>query len=127
GYNRANDVFFGPSRQNFSPLQDLEISGVAEDERLRGIPSVGIPGILGINEHFLVPLTQLDWTYSVSDNVTLTRGAHTIKAGLDIRRSRLDRFFQQDNRGSFTFTGTQTGNAIADFILGLPTATSRAV
>lgn len=127
GYNRANDQFFGPSREDFSAARDLGISGVAEDARLRGIPSVGIPGILGINEHFLVPLTQLDWTYSVSNNLTMTRGAHTIKTGLDIRKSRLDRFFQQDNRGSFTFTGTQTGNAIADFILGLPSATSRAV
>lgn len=127
GYNRANDEFFGPSRENFSPLEDLGISGVAEDARLRGVPSVGIPGILGINEHFLVPLTQLDWTYSVSNNLTMTRGTHTLKAGLDVRRSRLDRFFQQENRGSFSFTGTQTGNAIADFMLGLPSSTSRAV
>lgn len=127
GYNRANDVFFGPSREEFSPSRDLGITGVAEDELLRGVPSISIPGILGINEHFLVPLTQLDWTWSVSNNLTMTRGSHTVKAGLDIRKSRLDRFFQQDNRGTFTFTGTQTGNAIADFILGRPSATSRAV
>ncbi|MBM3776332.1 MAG: hypothetical protein FJW37_14395, partial [Acidobacteria bacterium] len=126
-YNRANDEFFGPSRESFSPLRDLGISGVAEDARLRGVPTVSIPGLLGINEHFLVPLTQLDWTYSVSENFTLTRGAHTFKAGADLRKLRLDRFFQQDNRGSFVFTGTRTGNAIADFLVGLPTSTSRAV
>jgi len=127
GYNRANDEFFGPNREDFSPSRDLGITGVAEDPKLKGVPSISIPGILGINEHFLVPLTQLDWTYSVSDNLTMTRGTHTIKTGFDIRKSRLDRFFQQDNRGTFTFTGTQTGNAIADFILGRPSATSRAV
>lgn len=127
GYNRANDEFFGPSRENFSPSRDLGITGVAEDPKLRGIPTVGIPGILGINEHFLVPLTQLDWTYSVSNNLTMTRGTHTFKAGFELRRLRLDRFFQQDNRGSFNFTGTQTGDAIADFIVGLPSSTSRAV
>jgi len=126
-YNRANDEFFGPSRESFSPLRDLGIAGVAEDARLKGVPTVSIPGVLGINEHFLVPLTQLDWTYSVSENLTQTRGAHTFKAGFDIRKLRLDRFFQQDNRGSFVFTGSRTGNAIADFIVGQPTSTSRAV
>src|SRR5581483_10857744 len=127
GYNRANDVFFGPDRSNFSPLADLGISGVAEDPRLKGVPSISIPGLLGITEHFLVPLTQLDWTYTVSENITHTFGRHSMKAGLDIRKSRLNRFFQQSNRGGFNFTGVVSGNAIADFILGLPADTSRAV
>jgi hypothetical protein len=126
-YNRANDEFFGPPRGNFSPLKDLGISGVAEDPKLKGVPDIGIPGLLGIGEHFLVPLTQLDWTYSIAENLTKTRGSHNFKTGLDIRKMRLDRFFQQGNRGSFSFTGIYTGNAIADFLLGLPSSTSRAV
>ena len=104
-YNRANDEFFGPDRSNFSPLKDLGISGVAEDPKLKGVPDIGIPGILGIGEHFLVPLTQLDWTYSMAENVSRTYRSHTFKAGLDFRKQRLDRFFQQSNRGSFSFTG----------------------
>lgn len=126
-YNRSNDEFFGPPRGNFSPLKDLGISGVAEDPKLKGVPDIGIPGLLGIGEHFLVPLTQLDWTYSIAENLTKTHGSHNFKMGLDIRKMRLDRFFQQGNRGSFSFTGTYTGNAIADFLLGLPSSTSRAV
>ncbi|MEO8128105.1 MAG: carboxypeptidase regulatory-like domain-containing protein [Bryobacteraceae bacterium] len=126
-YNRANDEFFGPDRSNFSPLKDLGISGVAEDPKLKGVPDMSIPGILGIGEHFLVPLTQLDWTYSVAENISKTIGSHTFKAGLDFRKQRLDRFFQQSNRGSFSFTGAVSGNAIADFLLGLPASTTRAV
>jgi Carboxypeptidase regulatory-like domain len=126
-YNRANDEFFGPDRSNFSPLKDLGISGVAEDPKLKGVPDISIPGILGIGEHFLVPLTQLDWTYSFAENVSKTYGSHSLKAGLDFRKQRLDRFFQQSNRGSFSFTGALTGNAIADFLLGLPSSTTRAV
>jgi len=126
-YNRANDEFFGPDRSNFSPLKDLGISGVAEDPKPKGVPDISIPGLIGIGEHFLVPLTQLDWTYSVSDNVSKVWGSHTVKAGLDIRKQRLDRFFQQSNRGSFSFTGALTGSAIADFLLGLPASTTRAV
>ncbi|MCC6585439.1 MAG: TonB-dependent receptor [Bryobacterales bacterium] len=127
GYNRANDEFFGPDRSGFSPFRDLGISGVAEDDRLKGIPSVSIPGILGINEHFLVPLTQMDWTYTIAENLTRTFSSHTLKMGLDIRKSRLNRFFQQSNRGGFNFTGVASGNAVADFMLGLPSDTNRAV
>jgi hypothetical protein len=127
GYNRANNEFFGPDRSNFSPLRDLGISGVAEDPRLKGVPSIGIPGYLGIAEHFLVPLTQIDWTYTVAWNLTRTMSRHTVKTGLDLRKSRMNRFFQQGNRGSFNFTGVLSGNAVADFILGLPADTSRAV
>lgn len=126
-YNRANDEFVGPSRENFSPSRDLGISGVAENPRLKGVPSVSIPGLLGISEHFLVPLTQLDWTWSLAENFTKTWRSHVFKMGLDLRKMSLDRFFQQDNRGSFVFTGSHTGNAIADFTLGLPNSTSRAV
>ena len=126
-YNRANDEFFGPDRSSFSPLKDLGISGVAEDPKLKGVPDMGIPGILGIGEHFLVPLTQLDWTYSIAENVSKTYGSHSLKAGLDFRKQRLDRFFQQSNRGSFSFTGGGLGNGIADFLLGLPSSTTRAV
>ncbi|HUQ94576.1 MAG TPA: TonB-dependent receptor [Bryobacteraceae bacterium] len=127
GYNRANDVFLGPDRSSFSPLADLGISGVAEDPRLKGVPSISIPGLLGIAEHFLVPLTQMDWTYTVSENLTHTFGRHSVKTGFDIRKSRMNRFFQQANRGGFNFTGVLTGNAIADFQLGRPADTSRAV
>jgi hypothetical protein len=126
-YNRANDAFFGPSRANFDPLKDLGISGVSEVSAIKGIPDIVIPGVLEVSENFLVPLTQLDWTYSVAENVSKTWRSHTFKAGMDFRKMRLDRFFQQGNRGGFTFTGAVSGNAIADFLLGLPSSTSRAV
>jgi hypothetical protein len=126
-YNRANDQFFGPSRANFDPLRDLGISGVSEVPAIKGIPDIVIPGILEVTENFLVPLTQLDWTYSVAENVSKTWRTHTFKAGMDFRKMRLDRFFQQSNRGGFTFTGAVSGNSIADFLLGFPASTSRAV
>ncbi|HWB98930.1 MAG TPA: carboxypeptidase regulatory-like domain-containing protein, partial [Bryobacteraceae bacterium] len=126
-YNRANDEFFGPSRAGFDPLQDLGVSGVSEDPKIKGVPGFGIPGFIDVAENGLVPLTQLDWTYSIAENISKTWRSHTFKAGLDIRKQRLDRFFQQGNRGSFSFTGAVTGNSIADFLLGLPSSTSRAV
>jgi hypothetical protein len=50
--------------------------------------------------------------------VTWTRGVHTIKAGIDFRRLRMDRAGANVPRGQFTFNGEITGNPMADFLIG---------
>jgi hypothetical protein len=72
-------------------------------------------------------------TMQFSDNVTYTRGKHTLKVGLDVRRVRyfdLESFapaFASDDFGSFTFQPTFTGNAFGDFLEGAPTTLAFAV
>jgi Carboxypeptidase regulatory-like domain/TonB dependent receptor len=72
-------------------------------------------------------------TMQFSDNVTYTRGKHTLKGGLDVRRVRyfdLESFapaFASDDFGSFTFQPTFTGNAFGDFLEGAPTTLAFAV
>jgi hypothetical protein len=53
-----------------------------------------------------------------------SRGRHNITAGGDVRHQRWDVFGQQDARGTFTFTGDATGSDLADFLLGIPHASS---
>jgi hypothetical protein len=66
-------------------------------------------------------------TTQITDNLTWTRGKHTLKTGLDARRVRyfdLESFapvFNSDDFGDFTFQSTFTGNAFGDFLEGLPT------
>ena len=66
-------------------------------------------------------------TTQFSDNLTFTRGKHTLKGGIDIRHVRyfdLESFapeFNSDDFGDFAFQGTFTGNAFGDFLLGEPT------
>jgi hypothetical protein len=80
-------------------------------------------------------------TTQYSDNLTLTLGHHTMKAGLDVRRVRyfdLESFapaFASDDFGAFIFqpqwgpnTGNIfTGNAFGDFLVGEPTTLNLAV
>ncbi|MGC2398208.1 MAG: TonB-dependent receptor [Acidobacteriaceae bacterium] len=72
-------------------------------------------------------------TTQFSDNLTYTRGRHTWKAGLDIRRVRyfdLESFapaFASDDFGYFIFQPTFTGNAFGDFLEGAPTTLNFAV
>jgi hypothetical protein len=77
-------------------------------------------------------LTQSKTT-QISDNVTLTVGKHTLKAGVDVRRLRyfdLESFapeFASDDFGNFVFQGGYTGNAFGDFLTGIPTTSYFAV
>jgi hypothetical protein len=67
-------------------------------------------------------------TIQFTDNLSWTRGKHTIKTGLDARRVRyfdLESFapvFNSDDFGDFIFQGTFTGNAFGDFLEGTPTS-----
>jgi hypothetical protein len=60
--------------------------------------------------------------FSLSDNLTWVMGAHSFKAGgLWNRNSAVDgRGRGVDVRGRYRFNGSKTGNAFADFLLGLP-------
>ncbi len=59
-----------------------------------------------------------------SASIGLYRGHHNITAGGDLRKQQYNDFFQQDPRGTFTFTGAATGSDLADFLIGVPDATS---
>ncbi len=59
--------------------------------------------------------------FSLSDNVSWIKGAHSLKVGgLYTRNMAEDGFgIGVNNRGLYRFNGAQTGNAFTDFMLGL--------
>ena len=59
-----------------------------------------------------------------STETFLSRGRHSLTFGGGLRRHTFDINAQQDARGMFTFTGAATGVDFADFLLGLPQASS---
>jgi hypothetical protein len=67
------------------------------------------------------------------DNLSSVHGRHTIKAGVDMMRSRNHEFNYQIGSGSFTFATTPTGqpgiassgSGLASMLLGFPTAYSQ--
>ena len=56
------------------------------------------------------------WSYDTLWN----RGRHNIAFGGDFRRQQFNYLAQQNPRGTFTFTGADTGSAFGDFLLGVP-------
>ena len=57
---------------------------------------------------------------SVKDALTITKGKHSLKIGGDVSYEAIIHDTLLDNYGVFSFNGSKTGNAYADFLLGLP-------
>jgi hypothetical protein len=65
------------------------------------------------------PAILVNQSIDASDSVSVIHGAHTFKAGIEyLRLQYLNRSFYQ-TQGGFTFSGIFTGNAAADFLLGI--------
>ena len=63
-------------------------------------------------------------TAQVSADVTWSRGAHTVKAGVQAYRLSIDFLSSQRSSGIFNFNGQYTGDAFADFLLGYASSAS---
>ena len=100
----------------------LGIPGFTTDIKNAGLPNIGITGFIAIGGQNMASSNwyQTDTTWQVADNLSITRGKHAISAGYDMRRLITARTANNNPRGGFTFSGTITGNAVADFLLGLP-------
>ncbi len=93
--------------------------------KAQGFPQITISGYAALqtqpggesqNDH--------DWGYA--DTVTWVKGRHVVKFGGELKpQSRFVGTIPQGSYGSFAFDGTFSGNAYADFLLGLPHTSSR--
>ncbi|MBI2219749.1 MAG: TonB-dependent receptor [Acidobacteria bacterium] len=116
----------GREGADIDPLRDFGISGLNFDEPLlRGIPNAGISGYMGTGETF-ANAKLLYRSPAVQSHTMLDLAGHSLRFGAEAFRRYQDfTTINASNQGSFSFTGQLTGNAFADFILGLPTRTDR--
>ncbi|HUG54805.1 MAG TPA: TonB-dependent receptor [Vicinamibacteria bacterium] len=116
----------GREGTDIDPLRDFGISGLNFDEPLlRGIPSAGITGYVGTGETF-ANAKLLYRSPALQAHTMLNLARHSMRFGGEaFRRYQAFTTINSRNQGSFSFTGQLTGNAFADFILGLPVRTDR--
>ncbi len=89
-------------------------------------PTFTIPGITTIGLSGDAPLIQPDQNYEVASDVSLTRGKHSLKMGFELDRYRSVRQVNDFTNGVLNFAASNpagSGNALADFLLGLPNST----
>jgi Carboxypeptidase regulatory-like domain len=88
------------------------------------LPQIGVSGFFNLTQAIAGPLAGTNF-YSARDTFSYNRGRHGFKFGGELS---LDKDIQQtllNNYGVFTFNGTVSKNALADFELGLPTSLSQ--
>jgi hypothetical protein len=100
---------------------NLGIAGFTGDSQFNnpGIPDFTITGFNGFAQAS-ANWYQNDSTMQLSDQISWSHGANDIMAGLEFRRLATGRAALNNPRGVFTFNGTFTGYAPADFMLGTP-------
>jgi len=70
------------------------------------------------------PSANHNQTGVVSLSLLWNHHVHSITVGGDFRREQFNSLWQQNPRGTFTFTGAATGNDFGDFLLGIPDTTA---
>jgi len=95
----------------------------------QNLPIFSPAGYIGIGQTRSLPLFRRENTFEYVDNMTLTKGAHTLKWGVDFRRRQLTIFQTNMGNGRFNFSPALTdsrqpagvgGDAAASFLLGYP-------
>jgi hypothetical protein len=108
GYNRYVQTF-NPLDANM-PLPQ----GVVTNAQSGGLPTITITGFVSLGAPTNVPRGRVSSAYQFVDNVTLTSGAHTYKAGVEYRRAIVNSFNDTNARGRLNFA------SLADFLAGVP-------
>ncbi len=91
---------------------------VALAPQLEGVESVVLNSFsLGTNTN---ELKQVNNTYQVSYGLSKVIGSHTIKLGAEFHYDQVNANPIAQFNGNFVFTGSETGNDFADFLIGAP-------
>jgi len=83
------------------------------------LPRLAIAGYFTGSSQIAGPDAGSDYI-SVKDTLSVLRGRHAFKFGGDLSYEKIVHDTLLDNYGVFAFNGSKTGNAYADFLLGLP-------
>lgn len=134
----GNDTFYG---QNIG-LDVLRIPGTnGPTERESGFPGFQISGYEGLGGWVpSSPRFRSDRQFQYAANASYTRGAHNLRWGAEAYRQEMNHYQPAGTygpRGGFTFAGGVTAlnggpttnqfNALAGFLLGLPTGLGKSI
>lgn len=122
GYTRI-PFSFGRRLQRTTFAEQYNIPGVTRDPRFADIPDTGINGWSGFPAGTTRPFYITQNNFEFTDNLMIQRGKHAIKLGINSVRRQGQQLVPLNKKGSFSFTGQFSGDALGDFLLGYPFST----
>ncbi len=127
GWYRSHNQLGGtqPASTVIEPL-GINLGGdAARRTALNVIPDINITGYDRIGGLYGQTDELFNW-WNFRNNLSWTKGTHTLKFGYDHRFKHYNADnVSKDAAGNWSFTGRFTGDAFADFVLGLPEQTVR--
>ncbi|MGH9895029.1 MAG: TonB-dependent receptor domain-containing protein, partial [bacterium] len=103
-------------------LSDLNSNFVIQGDP--SLPRLTVSGYFTGQTSIAGPDAGSDY-WAVKDSLSMSRGNHSFKFGGEVSYEKIVHDTLLDNYGVFTFNGSKTGNAYADFMLGLPSNMSQ--
>jgi len=97
---------------------DLGITGVSPTPAQYGPPTLTFTNFGSLTD--ATPSSTRAQTSAVNDSLIMIRGKQTITYGLGFQRRQNNITSDSNARGTFNFTGLETGYDFSDFLLGLP-------
>lgn len=121
---------FGVFRYDAARHQDASIDGIttlgiAGEPNVQmdhGYPLVSVTGFPTLGNNTDLPQDRPQNTFHVFATLSYEKSQHHLKMGFELRREQQNLTIDSGVRGTFTFTGASTGNALGDLLLGLPNA-----
>ena len=94
--------------------------GTTQNSADLGYPQVNLSNVFSTIGTAAGFTTRVDRNYELVDNVLWHRGNHTLQFGAYFFHLDFNPSFPNNARGTYTFNGSFSGNAFADFLFGLP-------
>jgi hypothetical protein len=129
GFNRFVVDYTQAGATPTEPLGvELGVPNANPNSQQTAIPIFSPANYAGIGQSRSLPIFRRENTFEELDNVTWTRGKHTFKFGVDVRRRQITEYQTNRGNGRFNFStgftatpGVNSGDSIASLLLGYPT------
>jgi outer membrane receptor protein involved in Fe transport len=127
--NKINQAWFSfirnyGGRNNLPTTSLTDLGSTANIMGAPSLPQITVSGYFTLSNAIGGPQAGGD-LYSVRDVLSWTKGKHAVKAGGELSYNKTVQDTLLNNYGVFTFNNGVTKNALADFLIGIPSAVTQ--